>query len=121
VTHVTHLARRTPLSTSPTRVWTQITHRKGTEGPGPTIAVGAKPKAILVVLSAWETVGTREMAPSSYFPDVLFIQGRIDDATISDDEPTMSGEEAPHREAHQRRNMRWNVRRHHEARERDPT
>jgi hypothetical protein len=83
--------------------------------------VGAKPKAILVVLSAWETVGTREMAPSSYFPDVLFIQGRIDDATISDDEPTMSGEEAPHREAHQRRNMRWNVRRHHEARERDPT
>lgn len=30
---------------------------------------------------------------SSFFPDVLFIQGRVEAAPISDDEPTVLGEE----------------------------
>jgi hypothetical protein len=33
----------------------------------------------------------------------------------------MSGEEPPQQEARRRRNRRWNIRRHHEAGERDPT
>jgi hypothetical protein len=58
---------------------------------------------------------------SSFFSDVLFIQGRVEDAPISDDEPTILGEVPLQREARQRLNRRRNVQRHHEAGERDPT
>jgi hypothetical protein len=57
---------------------------------------------------------------ASSYPDILFIQGRLESAPISDDEPTMQGEEPPQRDAPRRRNKRLNVRRHHEAGERDP-
>jgi hypothetical protein len=62
-----------------------------------------------------DTVG-----PAPFYPDILFIQGRLELAPISDDEPTMQGEEPPQRDARRQRNRRRNVRRHHEARERDP-
>jgi hypothetical protein len=55
-----------------------------------------------------------------FYPDVLFIGGRVESSHIFDDEPTVLGEEPPQREAHRRRNRHLNVRRHHEARERDP-
>jgi hypothetical protein len=47
--------------------------------------------------------------------------GRLESSPISDNEPTMPGEEPPQREARRRRNRHWNIRRHHEAGERDPT
>jgi hypothetical protein len=54
-----------------------------------------------------------------FYPDVLFI-GRVESPPVSDDEPTAPGEEPPQRESRQRRNRRQNIRRHHEAGERDP-
>jgi hypothetical protein len=59
--------------------------------------------------------------PAPFYLDVLFIQGRLESSPISDDEPTMQGEEPPQHDARRWRNRRWNVRRHHEAREQDPT
>ena len=56
-----------------------------------------------------------------FYPNIIFIQGRLESAPISEDEPTMQGEEPPQRDARRQRNKRQNVRRHHEARERDPT
>jgi hypothetical protein len=62
----------------------------------------------------------RTTVPAPFYPDVLFIQGRLESSPISDDEPTMQGEEPPQRDGQRRRNRRWNVRRHHEAGEQDP-
>jgi hypothetical protein len=59
--------------------------------------------------------------PTPFYPDVLFIKGRLESSPIFDDEPTMQGEEPPQREARQQRNRRRNMRRHHKAGERDPT
>jgi hypothetical protein len=58
---------------------------------------------------------------NSFLPRRPLIGGRLESSPISDDEPTMSGEEPPQREARQRRNRRQNIRRHHEAGERDPS
>jgi hypothetical protein len=55
-----------------------------------------------------------------FYPDVLFIGGRVESNPISDDEPTAPGEEPLHRESRRRRNRCRNIRRHHEAREQDP-
>jgi hypothetical protein len=55
-----------------------------------------------------------------FYPDVLFIRGRLESSPISDDVPTMQVEEPPQREAWRRRNRRRNVRRHHDAGEWDP-
>jgi hypothetical protein len=59
------------------------------------------------------------MTAAPFYPDLLFI-GRVESPPVSDDEPTAPGEEPPQRESHRRRNRRWNIRRHHEAGERDP-
>jgi hypothetical protein len=83
------LTRRTPLSTSPTKEWTQIARKKVTTTAAP------------------------------FYPDVLFI-GRVESPVVSDDEPTVPGEEPPQRESRRRRNRRRNVRRHHAAGERNP-
>jgi hypothetical protein len=97
------------LSTLSTRVWNQITRRKGAESPGTSVAAGARPKIIPVAPPTWETTGTQEAASSSFFPDVLFIQGRIEDAPIFGDKPTITEEEPLQREARQRQNRRRNV------------
>jgi hypothetical protein len=55
-----------------------------------------------------------------FYPNILFIGGRAESNPISDDEPTALGEEPLHRESRRRRNQRRNIRRHHEAVERDP-
>jgi hypothetical protein len=44
----------------------------------------------------------------------------VESPLVSDDEPTVPGEEPPQRESRRRRNRRQNIQRHHEARERDP-
>jgi hypothetical protein len=45
-----------------------------------------------------------------FYPDVLFIGWRLESSPISDDEPTMPGEEPPQREARRRRNRHQNIR-----------
>jgi hypothetical protein len=37
----------------------------------------------------------RTAAPTPFFLDVIFIQGRLESLPISDEEPTMLGEEHP--------------------------
>jgi hypothetical protein len=59
-------------------------------------------------------------APAPFYPDILFIQGRLESSPISDDEPTVLGVEPPQHDARRWRNRRRNVRQHHEAREQDP-
>jgi hypothetical protein len=39
--------------------------------------------------------GEHTTASSSFFPDILFIQGRAEGAPISNNEPTVLGEEPP--------------------------
>jgi hypothetical protein len=112
------LARRTPLSTSPTKVWTQIIRKKETSVPGEGTMAR---RAILPTPSPSKKDG-KELATivTPFYPDIIFIGGRLDSSPISDDEPNRPGEEPPQREARRRRNRRRNIWRHHEARERDP-
>jgi hypothetical protein len=77
--------------------------------------------ALLAPSSSKEDKEELVATATPFYPDVLFIGGRVESSPISDDEPTVPGEEPPQREARRRRNQRWNVRRHHEAGEQDPT
>jgi hypothetical protein len=104
------LTRRTPLSTSPTKEWTQIARKKETKGKQVVLSVPPPSK------ENGKKVAT---TAAPFYPDVLFI-GRVESPTVSDDEPTAPGEEPPQRESRRRRNRRRNVRRHHAAGERDP-
>lgn len=65
----------------------------------------------------WEMVEMRDTTSSSFFLDVLFIQVRVEDTPISDDEPTIVEEDPPQREAHQHQNRHRNTQCHHEAKE----
>jgi hypothetical protein len=104
------LTRRTPLSTSPTKEWTQIARKKETKGK----------QVVLSIPSPSKENGKKVATTAApFYPDVLFI-GRVESPTVSDDEPTAPGEELPQRESRRRRNRRRNVRRHHAAGERDP-
>jgi hypothetical protein len=106
--------RRTPLSTSPTEKWTRITRKKEAN----------KVKDCQTALSVPpSSKGNRKKLATAvvpFYPDVLFIRGRVESPPVSDDEPTAPEEEPPQRESRRRRNRRRNIRRHHEARERDP-
>jgi hypothetical protein len=103
-------ARRTPLSTSPTKEWTRITRRKETKDHQADLSVPLPSK---------ENRKKIAVTATPFYPDVLFI-GRVESPPVSDDEPTAPGEEPPQRESRRRRNRRRNIRRHHEAGERDP-
>jgi hypothetical protein len=85
--------RITPLSTSPTKEWTQITRRKEANIP----YQGRKTQqAILPLPPPSKEDGKENTAiPAPFYPDLLFIQGRLESLPISDDEPTMPGEETP--------------------------
>jgi hypothetical protein len=108
------LARRTPLPTLPTKEWTLITRKNE----------ASKVEACQVILptpSPSKKDGKEFItATTPFYPDVLFTGGRLESSPISDYEPTMLGEEPPQREARRRRNKCRNIRRHHEAGERDP-
>jgi hypothetical protein len=104
-------ARRTPLSTSPTREWTRIMRRK--EAKDHQADLSAPPPSK-------ENRKKIAVTATPFYPDVLFI-GKVESPPISDDEPTAPGEEPPQRESRRRRNRHRNIRRHHEAGERDPT
>jgi hypothetical protein len=104
------LTRRTPLSTSPTKEWTQVTRKK---------EVGRKQVVLSVLPPSKENGKKIIMTAVPFYLNVLFI-GRVESPPVSDDEPTAPGEEPPQRESRRRRNRRRNIRRHHEAGERDP-
>jgi hypothetical protein len=103
-------ARRTPLSTSPTKEWTRITRRK--EAKDHQTDLSAPPPSK-------ESRKKIAVTATPFYPDVLFI-GRVESPPVSDDEPTAPEEEPPQQESRRRRNRRRNIRRHHEAGERDP-
>jgi hypothetical protein len=105
--------RRTPLSTSPTEEWTWITRKKETNET-------ERRQAILSVPSSSKE-GRKKIVviATPFYPDVLFI-GRVESPPVSNDEPNAPGEEPLQRESHRRRNQPRNIRRHHEAGERDP-
>jgi hypothetical protein len=107
------LTRRTPLSTSPTKEWTQIARKKETN------KTGRKQDVLSVPPPSKENRKKIAMIAAPFYPDVLFI-GRVESPPVSDDEPTAPREEPPQRESHRRRNRRRNIRRHHEVGERDP-
>jgi hypothetical protein len=103
------LTRRTPLSTSSTKEWTQVARKKETER-----------KQVVLSIPPPSKENGKKIATTTtpFYPDVLFI-GRVESPPVSDDEPTAPGEEPPQRESRRRRNRRRNIRRHHEAGERD--
>jgi hypothetical protein len=104
------LTRRTPLSTFPTKEWTQVARKKET---------GRKQVVLSVPSPSKENGKKIAMTAAPFYPDVLFIR-RVESPPVSDDEPTTPGEEPPQRESRQRRNRHRNIRRRHEAGERDP-
>jgi hypothetical protein len=93
------LTRRTPLSTSPTKEWTQIARKKEAKGKQVVLSVPSPSK------ENGKKVATTAVP---FYPNVLFI-GRVESPTVSDDEPTVPGEEPPQRESRRRRNRRRNV------------
>jgi hypothetical protein len=108
------LTRRTPLSTSPTKEWTQITRKKeANEAEARRAILSAPPSS---------KEGRKKIVTTAtpFYPDVLFIGGGVESNPISNDELTVPGEEPPQRESRRRRNRRRNIRRHHEAGEQDP-
>jgi hypothetical protein len=111
-------ARRTSLSTSPTKEWTRITRKKEANVP----RKGTEPRRVIFPApSPSKEDGKKQaIATAPFYHDILFIGGRLESSPISDDKPTVQGEEPPQREAWRRRNRRRNVWRHHEAGERDP-
>jgi hypothetical protein len=78
--------QRTPLSTSPTKEWTQITRMKEVNIP----YQGRRThRAILSIPPPSKDDGKKNTAiPAPFYPDVLFIQGRLESSSISDDDPT---------------------------------
>jgi hypothetical protein len=107
------LTWKTPLSTSPTKEWTQIARKKKTN------KTGRKQVVLSVPPPSKENGKKITTTAAPFYPDVLFI-GRVESPPVSDDEPTAPREEPPQRESRRRRNQRRNIWRHHEAGERDP-
>jgi hypothetical protein len=112
------LTRKTPLSTSSTKEWTRITRKKEINIP----SQGRRThRTIFPIPPPSKEDGKKNtVAPTPFYPDILFIQGRLESSPISDDEPTMQGEEPPQRDARRHRNKSRNMRWHHEASEWDP-
>jgi hypothetical protein len=102
------------LSTSPTKKWTWITRKKE--------ANEAKDRQAALSVPPSSKKGRKRIVVTTvpFYPDILFIGGRAESNPISNDEPTAPGEEPLHQESRRQRNRRRNIRRHHEAGERDP-
>jgi hypothetical protein len=105
---------RTPLSTSSTETWTQITRIKEAN------KVEDHQTALLIPSPSKENRKKLVTKTVPFYTDVLFIGVRVESTPISDDEPTAPGEEPLQRESRRRRNRHRNIWRHHKAGERDP-
>lgn len=97
-------------------------HSKSREQKAPTLpqSLGKSRRPHWLPSPQEQRLGCPGVAPRPYFPDVLFIHERIEDTPISDDEPTLQGEEPPQHETLHHRNRRQNARCHHTTREWDP-
>jgi hypothetical protein len=82
-------ARRTPLSTSPTKEGTRITKKKEASVP----RTGTEPhRVIFPVPSPSKEDGKKHtITTTPFYPDILFIGGRLESSPISDDELTVQG------------------------------
>jgi hypothetical protein len=87
------LTRITLLSTLPTKEWTRITRKKETNTP--SMGKRTHQAAPSIPLPTKEDGKKSTVTLTPFYPDILFIQGRLESAPISDDEPTMQGEEPP--------------------------
>jgi hypothetical protein len=81
------------LSTSPIKEWTRIIKKKEASVPGKGTELHW---AILSTPSPLKK-DRKELttAVTPFYPDILFIGGRLESSPIADDEPTMPGEEPP--------------------------
>jgi hypothetical protein len=86
------LTWRTPLSTSPTKEWTQIARKKEAN------KTGRKQVVLSVPPPSKENEKKIATTAAPFYPDVLFI-GRVESPPVSDDESTAPGEEPPQRES----------------------
>jgi hypothetical protein len=68
--------------------------------------IEARQAALLVPSPSKEDRKKLVTTATPFYPDVLFIGGRVESSPISDDESTMPGEEPPQREARRQRNRR---------------
>jgi hypothetical protein len=78
--------RRTPLSTSPTEAWTRITRKKEAN------KVKDYQTALSVPPSSKENRKRLVTTIVPFYPDIIFIGGRVESNPVSDDEPTTLGE-----------------------------
>jgi hypothetical protein len=85
--------RKTPLSTSSTERWTQITRRKEAN------KVKDHQTALLVPPHSKKNRKKLITMTVPFYPNVLFIGGRVESTPISDDEPTAPGKEPLQRES----------------------
>jgi hypothetical protein len=85
--------RKTLLSTSPTKEWTQITRKK--EENIPSQGTRTRRAIFPTPLPSKEDEKKSAITPAPFYPDVLFIEGRLESLPISDDEPTMQGKNLP--------------------------
>jgi hypothetical protein len=92
--------QRTPLSTSSTEKWTWITRKKEAN------KVKARQAALLVPPPSKENRKKLVTMMVPFYPNVLFIGGRVESTPVFDDEPTALGEEPLQRESRRRRNQR---------------
>jgi hypothetical protein len=67
------LARRTPLSTSPTKEWTRITRKKEASVPGTELRRAVFPAPSPSMKDGKESI----TAATPFYPDILFIGGEI--------------------------------------------
>jgi hypothetical protein len=79
--------RRTPLSTTSTETWTQITRGKEAN------KVENHQTSLLIPPPSKENRKKLVTKTVPFYPDVLFIGGRVESTPIFDDEPTAPGEE----------------------------
>jgi hypothetical protein len=69
------------------------------DSPDIGVATRTRPTTVLAASPTWEMVGARDAAPSSFFPDVLFIQGRVEGAPSLTTSPLYWGR-SPHSVRH---------------------
>jgi hypothetical protein len=81
--------RRTPLSTSSTERWTRITRKREAN------EIKARQAALLAPPPSKENRKKLVVTATPFYPDVLFIGGRVESSPISNDKPTVPGQEPP--------------------------
>jgi hypothetical protein len=89
--------RKTPMSTSPTKEWTRITQKNEAN----VLSQGTRPRRVIFLAPSPSKEDRKKSVVTTafFYPDILFIRGRLESSPIFDDEPTMQGEEPPQHEA----------------------